>query len=457
MKRIATLLLLIAVAFTGRTVQAAEDGAAERPNILMIVTHDIGRHIGCYGVPTVHTPNLDRMAEQGRMFTRYYSTSAVCSPGRGSLHTGRYPQSNGLMGLTHGPWWWSLGESERHTAQILGDAGYETVLAGFNHIGNPTRLGYQKHVSPACIANGTVNAVAKLFAERTPDQPPLFVKAGFKEVHRGANWRTDDEKGVFVPGYLQDTPTMRADLAQFQGSIRLFDGCVGRMVEAVEKSAVADNTLIIFTSDHGIPYPGSKWSCREAGLANPLLMYQPDTVFAGGQPVTALMSNVDVLPTLLDHLRLPIPENMQGVSFMPYLQGQTEAPPRDAVFGQYTSDMKRDNLSRAICTERFYLIRYFDQGRSVAYPVDVDPARFAKHVERCPTRGSRPFAQLYDMENDPWQLTDLSRKPEYAETVKELSKQLLDWMETVDDPLLEGPLRTPYYDKAIEDLKSVGE
>ena len=88
-----------------------------RPNVLMISCHDIGQHLGCYGVESVQTGNLDKLASRGVRFANFYSTSAVCSPGRGSLHTGRYPQSNGLLGLTHAPWWWKLNGTERRSVQ----------------------------------------------------------------------------------------------------------------------------------------------------------------------------------------------------------------------------------------------------------------------------------------------------------------------------------------------------
>jgi N-sulfoglucosamine sulfohydrolase len=186
-----------------------------------------------------------------------------------------------------------------------------------------------------------------------------------------------------------------------------------------------------------------------------LIIYQPGTVFTGGKVIKEVISNVDVLPTILDFLEVDIPENIQGHSYMPFITGKTNKPPRTAAFAQYTPEMKRDNLSRCIITDRYHLIRYFDQGREVDYPVDVHPQTYADHKQRCKTKGmsARPFAQLFDIKNDPYELKDIGSKEENAAVVEELSKRLLDWMKRVKDPLLEGPLRTPYYDKAIIDLK----
>jgi arylsulfatase A-like enzyme len=223
-------------------------------------------------------------------------------------------------------------------------------------------------------------------------------------------------------------------------------------MEALEKSDVYENTLLIMTSDHGIPYPGAKWTVRKAGIEVPLIMRQPGTVFAGGKEVPDLMSGVDLLPTLLDYAGVVRPENIQGFSFLDTVQGRRTEPVRKAVFSQYTPEMKRDNTSRSVITERYHLIRYFEAGRTVEYPAAVHPQTFAAHRERCKTGATRPFYQLFDLEQDPYELTDIGQDPENAEILAELSGMLLSWMKDVDDPLLKGPVRTPYYERTMQDL-----
>ena len=238
-----------------------------KPNILMITCHDIGQHLGCYGVETVQTPNLDRLASLGVRFQNFYSTSSVCSPARGSLHTSRYPQSNGLLGLTHAPWWWSINTSERHTAQILNDLGYTSILIGFNHIHpDAQRLGYDKVLSVDRIAKESVAAALELIYNTTPSDNPWFAKVGFIEVHRHFRNGRDTAKGVFVPPWLQNTQDIVDDLAAFQATIKYFDDRVGEILNALENSDIAENTLVVMTSDHGIPYPGAKWTVRKAGI-----------------------------------------------------------------------------------------------------------------------------------------------------------------------------------------------
>jgi N-sulfoglucosamine sulfohydrolase len=432
--------------------------ANNRPNILMITTHDLGRHLGCYGIDEVHSPHIDRLAAKGVRFANMFSTSAVCSPGRGALHTGRYPQSNGLMGLTHAPWWWQFNKKVTHAASLLHQAGYETYLCGLQHVflkGEEKKYGYQKALTTKTEAENTVELASKFLKERRQQNKSFFLKVGFFEVHRkGGSFKHreyDPSKPVFVPKYLADTPVMREDLGRYQEEIRYFDSCVGRILNALEPGACANNTLVIFTADHGIPYPGAKWSLRDPGIEVPLIMHWPNSCLSGGKVYEELISHVDVLPTLMDLIGVRKPTNLQGVSFADFLQGKTTEKPRREIYAQFTPAMFRDNESRCIRTERYKLTRYFQAGRCMKFPIDVDPVRFAQHTERAAGTGRpRPFVQLFDIVNDPDELLDIADKKENAAVVEALSKKLYAWMEAVDDPILKGPVHTPYYRQSME-------
>jgi len=435
--------------------RAGRRGAGgRRPNVLMITTHDLGRHIGCYGVKTVQTPNLDSLAARGVRFANYFAADCVCSPSRGAILTGRYPQSNGLMGLTHQPWSWSFKPGERHVAAILKDAGYKTTLVGLQHVtsGDPRELGYDKVLSPRRIAAETVEAARKELLEAGATDEPFFMKVGFFEVHRPFTVGKDTDKGLYIPHYLKDTPEIREDLARFQGTIRFFDQCVGRILDALDSSEVANRTLVVFTGDHGIPYPGAKWTLFDPGIETPLIMHWPGTELTGGKVFEQLASNVDFLPTLLDLLGVEIPGNLQGYSLKPVLEGRQKHSPRNEIYAQRTSHALYDNLSRCVRTQRYKLIRYFEPGRSVIYPTDAVPQRVAEHVERPRRRsGKRPVVELYDLRRDPHERDNLAQSQQYAAVVRELSDKLWAWMERVEDPLLKGPLVTPYYQEAMED------
>jgi len=440
------------------TTAVGSQASKKQPNILMITTHDLGRHLGCYGIREVQSPHIDRLAAKGVRFANMFSTSSVCSPGRGALHTGRYPQSNGLMGLTHAPWWWRFNEGEAHTAAILQQAGYETYLCGLQHVfraGEAEKYGYQHVLTSKTEAENTVDLATKFLRGRQRESRPFFLKVGFFEVHRkGGSFKHrkyDPSKPVFVPKYLADTPVMREDLGRYQEEIHYFDSCVGRILNALEAGACAKNTLAIFTADHGIPYPGAKWSLRDPGIEVPLIMYSPDSCLCGGKVVEELISHVDVLPTLLDLTGIRKPANLQGVSFADFLQGNATQKPRREIYAQFTPAMFRDNESRCIRTQRYKLTRYFQAGRCMRFPIDVDPVRFSQHTERAANTGkARPFVQLFDIVRDPNELHDIGDEKENAAMVRELSRKLYAWMEAVDDPMLRGALQSPYYQQSME-------
>jgi arylsulfatase A-like enzyme len=216
--------------------------------------------------------------------------------------------------------------------------------------------------------------------------------------------------------------------------------------------------LVVFTADHGIPYPGAKWSLRDAGIKVPLVMYLPGSPLSGGKVLQELISHVDVLPTLLDLTGIRKPSNLEGVSFAHFLKGQTGKKPRKEIYAQFTPAMFRDNESRCIRTERYKLTRYFQAGRSMKFPIDVDPVRFSKHTERATNAGiHRPFAQLFDIAKDPDELEDIGDRRENAGIVKELSGKLYAWMKAVDDPILKGAVQSPYYRQSMEDFKKSRE
>ena len=434
------------------------EASKRRPNILMITTHDLGRHLGCYGIEEVSSPHIDQLAAEGVRFANMFSTSSVCSPGRGALHTGRYPQSNGLMGLTHAPWWWRFNEGERHVASILQQGGYDTYLCGLQHVflsGEERKYGYQNVLTEKTDAENTVELAAQFLNARRQTNKPFFLKVGFFEVHRkGGSFKHrpyDPSKPVFVPKYLADTPEMREDLGRYQEEIRYFDSCVGRILNALKAGACANNTLLIFTADHGIPYPGAKWSLRDPGIEVPLIMHWPASCLSGGKVYEELISHVDVLPTLLDLIGMAKPGNLQGISFADFLLGKSSQKPRREIYAQFTPAMFRDNESRCIRTEHYKLTRYFEAGRCMKFPIDVDPVRFSQHTERAASTGQpRPFVRLYDIVNDPHEMHDIADRQENAAIVKMLSEKLYAWMEAVGDPMLNGVVQSPYYRRSME-------
>jgi len=418
----------------------------DRPNVVLITSHDLGQHIGCYGIETVETPNLDQLAADGVRFENAVTTTPVCSPSRGSLLTGRYPQSNGLLGLTHSPWWWEIDDAEETLPELLGEAGYETHLAGLQHVApDADRLDFDHRHSRERDAEETAAAASEIFEDA---DGPVYAQFGFFETHRSLD-RDPTDGEVHVPDYLEPTDEMREDLARFQAEVAFLDERVGEILDALEETGERENTVVVFAVDHGIPYPGAKWWCRDPGVEIALLMDGPGPAFDTDSAVEPVISNVDVVPTLLDVLDLPISDRVEGVSFHDFLRDGGD-PPREAAFTQFTSS---GSEARGVVTDEHTLIRNVGAGRVTDYPVDADPTSSGPSQDA--GTDPRPYAQLYDRREDRANIDDVGA--EHPDVVADLSARVRAWMARVDDPLLRGGIRYPYHERAMEDLLTDGD
>lgn len=433
---------------------------ADRPNIVFITSHDSGRHFGCYGVPTVHTPVIDQLASEGVQYTQAFCAATVCSPSRAATMSGRWPQSNGVMGLVHPPSSWRYNADEKHLSQLLLEAGYRTHLFYFQHeTTTPEQLGFESlhgQLPPTPpdtmrdpYEHRPAREVVELFeefcdSEKESPERPFYAQVGFFETHRPFDFDNnsgDDSKGVYVPPvYDQEDEKLRRDFMLLQGSIRSLDQAVGSILASLEKHGLRDNTLVVFTTDHGIPMPRAKGTMYDLGIEVPLIWSWPAGGLSGGRVCNSLVSQVDVLPTMFEMLDIPIHAGVQGQSFLLALQGENnEFQARECVFSMLDG-------SRAARTDSVKLIRNFLPGRSFALPVRAGGPK---------THQSLPFAELYDLQRDPAETENLADDPAYKQIRRHLEQRLLDHMRNVEDPLLQGPTPPPYYLAAREDFFNV--
>lgn len=422
-----------------------------RPHILLLSCHDIGRYVGCYGVQTVETPHLDALSAAGARFTRAFTTAPSCSPSRGSLATGRYPHSNGLMGLAHPPYPWSLAPGEHHIASLLHDAGYETHLFGHQHVthdiaslgfdhlhGFDELRGCHEHALGANVVHRMDEYLAGAEIRR-----PLYIEVNLEEPHRpyhqgGA--RPDVSRGVTVPPYLPNSREAIEEMAAFQGAVRQGDAAVGHILQALAEAGLADNLLVIFVADHGVAMPRAKCTLYDPGIEIALLMRWPNHI-RPGTVIPEMISNVDILPTILQIVGAPIPDNVQGHSFLPLLTGVDHLA-RTAIYAEKTVHTYYDPM-RAIRTERFKYIRNFEIAPRVEVPTDVqrgaifraDPGRY-HDVQHWPV-------ELYDLSTDPWEQQNLAGNPAYGTVENWLESRLWSWMIQTRDPLLTGCIPSP--------------
>lgn len=416
-----------------------------KPNILVIITHDTGRHFGCYGVPTVHTPAIDQLAAEGVLCANCFAAVPICCASRASMMTGRYPQSHGLLDLFFPPFGYEMHDGERHLSQLLREAGYQTHLFGIQHeTGNVGRLGFDHVTAPKLPTADVVARHVAEFLRRAPARP-FYAQVGFYETHSPFDFggaQPDASRGVHVPPHLKPTPPAIELMAGIQGAIRQMDRAVAVIREALDGSGLADDTILVFTVDHGLEVPRAKWTLYDPGIEVALVARWPAGGVAGGRRCDWLLSNVDFAPTMLDLAGLSAPGNMQGRSFAAGLRDAHSLPIREKIFSLYE---KTD--SRCVRTRHHKLIRNarpFGAGYS-SLPVDVaDPSR---------NRATAPV-ELYDLTSDPLEFRNVAEQPEYAAVRRDLSERLWRWLESVDDYILRGPPETPYYRQAFADYRA---
>ena len=417
----------------------------ERPNILLIVVHDLGTQLGCYGKRTVESPNLDALASEGVRFENHFATATFCSPSRGSIITGKYPHTSELMGLVN--LGWDLPKHNANMAQLLSAAGYETFLFGLQHeVKDVAQLGFH-HVPPCASRNcaDVAPVAASFLKERARSSAtPFYARVGFFEVHRfGDGYQrysadAPDPGSIEVPPFLKDTPGARKDLAQFHVAIREMDAGVGSILRALDESGLADNTIVVFTNDHGIDFPRAKGTVYDAGINAVLLVRWPAEIGAG-QTRTELLSNVDLLPTLLEAADAPVPDDVDGRSFLPLLLGRPYEP-RDAIFAE--KNTLPQDTKRAVRTSRWKYIRNYDEGPLIDLTSGMRTSLTGRDLGD-EHLAPRPATELYDLEADPNEQNNLSGRPRLETIERTLAGRLHDWMTETNDPLLHGPVPRP--------------
>jgi len=300
-----------------------------RPNILYIHSHDTGRYVQPYG-HAVPTPNIQRLAEEGVLFRRAFCAAPTCSASRAAMLTGQSAHSSGMIGLAHRGF--RLDDYGQHVVHTLRAAGYGTTLAGVQHEApEAAMIGYDE------ILRGSdpAESAARFLAGAAGEGEPFFLSVGFVMTHRAfPSPASGDERFVLPPPPLPDTPETRRDMAAFIASARLLDAAIGRVLGALDASGRAADTLVICTTDHGIAFPGMKCNLTDHGIGVMLILRWPGG-FAGGRGCDALVSQIDLFPTICDIIGVEHPPWLQGRSILPVLRGEREKV-NDEVYADVT-------------------------------------------------------------------------------------------------------------------------
>lgn len=404
--------------------------SATAHDIIVITTHDIGRHLRCYGIDSVVNPNLDGLAAAGVRFDLAFATAPQCSPSRASLATGLYPHNNGVIGLSHRGFDWEL--AVPHAAATFAAHGFATHLFGSQHVTqHPESLGFgQMH--PA-------GAVAEVLPAEPRDRR-LYLEINLEETHRPYPPAGAAPPNLVVPGYLPDGREAREEIAAVEKAITAMDAATGSALTALDRAGRTDGAVVVFTTDHGLAMPRAKCTLYDPGLEVALIVRWPDGGVAGGRVNKGLVSNLDVLPTLFEAVGIRRPSGMQGRSLF---------EPRDAIFGEKTFHSYYDPM-RCIRTRSHKLIRNFETGFAVEVPADIQQgAIFRANPGRYSTDRSS-VVELYDLREDPLEQRNLAGTAGVEHIERELSDRLWAWMRDTDDPLLKGPVPSPRYRVAME-------
>lgn len=427
-------------AVAGSTLlKAAKAQDRQRPNIIYLHSHDTGRYIQPYGVP-VPAPNLQKFANQGVLFRQAFSGAPTCSPSRAALLTGQCAHSSGMLGLAHRGF--SLTDYKQHLVHTLRTAGYHSTLAGIQHVAkDPNIIGYDEILKSAPNRVAQVAPAAVQFLRNAPKKP-FFLDAGFFETHREFHpaGPGEDERFCQPPGPNPDTPQTRRDMAQYKASARVLDTGIGEVLQALESTGLADNTLVIITTDHGIAFPAMKCNLTNHGTGVNLMLRGPKGI-AGGKIVDALVSQVDLFPTICDLLEIPKPAWLQGRSLLPILNGKAEEV-NDEVYAEVTYHAAYEP-KRSVRTKRWNYIRNYGDKHTPVLPNCDDG--FSKQVwlDKGWKTHQIPSEEIYDLVFDPEERNNLAADPAVRSALEDMRKRLDVWMQRTSDPLLKGPVPAP--------------
>ncbi|MDF2724571.1 MAG: sulfatase [Paenibacillus sp.] len=423
-------------------------------NIVYIHSHDTGRYIEPYGYG-IQTPNLMKLAREGTLFRQAYCAAPTCSASRSAMLTGMTPHSNGMLGLAHRGF--QLHDPTRHLAFYLNEHNYETVLCGIQHEAtDAASIGYERilHGNKTSDADGPGNAAAKWDRnnagkvaaylsehKKTSSGRPFFLSFGMSSTHRIFPETHDIDPNYVMPPFpMYDCAVNRADAAAYAASASVMDTCAGIVMNALRENGLEHDTLILYTTDHGIAFPMMKCSLYDSGIGVSLILKFPGNQ-AAGQAVDALVSQLDLFPTLCDFAGIAKPDWLQGRSLMPLLEGR-QSRIREELFAELNFHAAREPI-RCIRTERFKLIRrYEDDLRCLPSNMDDAPSKTFM-LEAGLLNGAHAREMLFDLYMDPVERINLVDDARYDEIRGNLSMRLEQWMKETDDPLLHGSLVAP--------------
>jgi arylsulfatase A-like enzyme len=435
------------------------------PNIVLINVSEAGWHFGCYGVSSVKTPHVDRIACEGARFDHMYSTASISSPSRVSLMTGQHVQRHGMGELVKYQHPCAMLDHKHHLSFVLRDAGYSTALFGYQHEAfNMDDLGFDfrnrkalynddwqwgeelhpKEAYPIGVppqAEAPAPETARDFAEYVDRHAgePFYAQVGFSEAQGPFLWgglEPGDPDRVVLPDYLSLSETnqdgLRQQVANFEASLERVDEAVGIILDALDRNGLAENTLVVLTSDHGPELPRAKWGMYENSHRVAFLVRWPSGPIKPGEVHSELVSQIDFVPTLKALTGIEVAHPCDGESFAALLRGDSWQRSGPAfAYNVYC----RVYAARS---ERYRLIRSF-AGKcfnKLSWKVDAEV----------------PAVELYDHETDPEERINLAGDPNHADAFRAMDSALWDYLIAFEDRILKDDFEGAAADQCRRDF-----
>ncbi|MFO7782096.1 MAG: sulfatase [Spirochaetia bacterium] len=419
--------------------------------MIYLHTHDSGRFLDPAQSPRP-LPQVERLAASAVTFRNAFSAAPTCSPSRSALLTGTPPHANGMTGLAHRGF--RISDYSRHLARVLAGAEMETVLCGVQHVApDKSEIGYDRvldgpldyftrpDLCPHEWDRENARRVARFLTES--HARPFFLSFGLLTTHRPyppPHPHAPERSHRRPPAVVADTPATRYDMERFLTALEVVDEAVGIVLDAVSEAGLWDDTVVVLTTDHGPAFPEMKGTLQDGGVGVSLMLHIPG-IADDGRVEQALVSQLDLYPTMCDLAGIATPQPTEGRSLLPLLRGEA-ASVRGEVFAE-TNYHANYEPGRAVRTERYKLIRrYADPGGPLPANVDDSPPK-AVMEEAGYFNVTRPSEQLVDLLIDPTERMNFAAEPAYHHIYEDLSARLDAWMDRTDDPLRVGAVPRP--------------
>lgn len=420
--------------------------AQNKPNIVVFLADDVGMDLGCYGNKGISTPNLDNLAKNGVCFEKAFLTSPQSSPSRTSMLTGMFAHTIGTEDL-HEP----LDENTKILPYYLKKAGYYTGIMLKRHLGANGDKQFDRIIKGDYYPHqGDLQEEAFLNFEsfiRDSDQRPFFIWVGFNDAHRPYNRNNcknvNDPSAVLVPPFLVDSVNTRRDLADYYDEISRMDTHVGRMIGILEKMKKMDNTIIVFLSDNGSPFPRCKGTLYDTGIQTPLIFSWKNVFPSGKKHSNGLISTIDLAATLLHFAGVKMDNNDFSKSFHELIYDPSKRG-REYIFAERNWH-DTDEYMRCVRTETMKLIfnAYYELPHGTSMDLSTSLSwydlRDKLKKERLLKKqmqifvSPRPMVEIYDLTKDPYELDNVADCKEYLAKGKQLKSELLKWQKDTND------------------------